>query len=367
MKTINRILSIVVIFILALSNSTATVFAQDTVDTIYLPLISGGAVVDASDVPIIYPDGSIPSPDAPPVNVLEIKPCTNQEMTVIHLWNGVSTSTPDQNSTEGCLLPSTASPLDEPWGPVVNDEGVTASDLFITRKFAMNSLNCQSACTNTQGLLETYFIHSAKPATLTGGANWGDYWFANYTSLRNATTITCQSSNIGNPTIAAGIGQGRLTASTTINSPTIFWVLAVPGSCYGYTTGVTVLANSALLMHIYRDATGTGVTYWTGRVWLNGSWSYIFTHQQLPIDTSAKSLLSGMEVGATNADFTKIKVPLNFAHKILLKPNESNQVPYNDLHLPTALKDKSSTLANSPWNVMDIHYDDFTSLSAEIN
>ena len=292
-----------------------------------------------------------------------IRACTLAEMQQMAAWDGKTNATPDPNSDDGCLLPSHSAPLDSlHFGAYAEEvEAASVNDQLIPRKYAKNKLHC-TTCTTANGIAKVNMILSAKEPSVVLGGTWTNYWWSNSTTVYNTNTITCQDGTQLVQQIGVGIGKGRLTPSIPLSSPTIYWIVASPGYCYGFTSYWTVAPQSALLMEIYRESDGTG---WTARAWL-GYWYYIFVHEYTLVN-AVQGVTSGQEIGAADNDFTRIRVPMNFVHKLEIIGQGANLSPWYDAHLPTVLKYKSSVATNAPFNVMDLVGGDYTSLTAEIN
>lgn len=290
-----------------------------------------------------------------------IHPCTAQEMANLARWDGKTNAIPSENTTTGCLLPSEGKPLDSFFG-TLTDANVNAADMFITRKYAKHNLNCPT-CTTANGVALVKMVHSARPPTMVAGGSWTNYWWGNGTTVFNNSVVTCQNGMQLYRQLGIGIGQGRLTDSIPLSSPTMYFIIASPGYCYGFTTYTTIAPQTAISMEIYRESDGTG---WTARAWLGG-WYYLFVHDYTFVG-AVQGVSTGQEVGAVDSNFTRIKVPMNFAHKMDIQAEGSPlRVPWRDDALPTVLRNKSMWTANSPWNVMDLVGGDYTSISAEIN
>jgi hypothetical protein len=331
-----RLIALFILFSL-LVPSTATA------DDIYLPIITNGQ------------DGTTSA---------TILPCTEKELARFQSWDGKTNTTPNQQSSAGCLLPMHGAPLDEPRGvplELVNPEAAQVRDLFTTTKYSKTNLNC-TTCTTSNGIASVESIHSAKEPYLSGGGSWSNYWYGNGTTVFNNVTITCQNGMQLPKLTGIGIGKGRLTSSINLPSPTIYSIVANTNYCYGFTTYYTIAPYSAIYFETYRETSNNA---WTARAWL-GSWYYVFVNDTT-LSGPVQGVSIGQEVGAADSNFTYIKVPMNFAHKLTVWPQGGNRVPWSDHALPSYLDGKTTGYYQAPFNVMDIVAPDYTSISSEIN
>lgn len=341
MKTIRPILSLLLLLMTALVPASA--FAQDT---IFLPFITGAEY---------WPDGSLKT-DPYDIDIFNLPPCDIDAINA-SLAAG-DDQTPDFSSKKGCKVSSV--PIGIPTyleaagaGQDVAVAPANADDSFMPRKFSLNQFYC-TTCTTTQGATGVVATLSEGQPTIASGS-WSNYWYGNYVTIGGDINATCSSTLSTLTRYSIGMGTGKLTQNNTVTSHNLYYKMLVDNSCLAnLPSPPIVLPNSgrAVTVEVYKsgqDQFDGNPTNWTGRAYINGEWAHLFTnHPNTDITYSGHIVNVGQEIGTnvTNGH-TNVKSPLNFAHKIRIRPYGQTYKPFYLTALPSYFSGKVNVIIDT--------------------
>lgn len=239
-----------------------------------------------------------------------------------------------------------------------------------TNSDAHYHLNCYGTSGCNQQTTGMRFVAANFSSRIpTGPTNWADYVVTNRVQFVQPLTvnITCQNGGAADSMLALGVGYGFLMGQVINGSQMkVYWQDWNHGACNNNATNIFVDPDIAVLMRMYMTSYDSSLTFafWKGEIW-TGQWTVVFQNVQMPY-TYMPRLYAGSQLWAKNGDKSTVNWPLNFIHKSVIADQIGAGVPWGVYTLPSALNNKTSILAESPYRVYDLIGGEYTSISYDI-
>ncbi len=209
------------------------------------------------------------------------------------------------------------------------------------KSWATHFLECIGGCLLGPNFTKVRAVLSAKPPILlSGNYGWGAYNTANRLHYGSNTPFSCtrdgevtSSDKNGSIGVMYGSHRGGVANDGWMH---VFWEKFMPNDCSQNITAIRINPNAAIHFQIYSE-TSFGLIRWVGRAWLNSAWTIFFNEVALE---NAEWVDAGLEIGAANQDKQRVRVPMNFAHKMGIIYGGTDYTWFNDV-MPSAINGPS--------------------------
>lgn len=225
--------------------------------------------------------------------------------------------------------------------------------------WSQNMLDCPNCSPSAHIQMVQWVSSTNVPALTCCGKSWWHYHYSTRTHIASITRPNvCYVGEVSNMAIGLGYGQfGPQTGGVRV----FFENYAGIDACAQFWDTQWTFAPNTTVTFKLVETVESGTYYWSGYGWIANQWRQFF-HSNAGAYIDKVNM--GLEVEANAGDKASVLVPLAFTHKALLI-TQSGNFPWDNPTLPGYLQNKTTYLADWPWNVLDIDGHNFTSVAAE--